>query len=344
MSDVAPTVLTHVERGVGVLTLNRPQKLNAVTIEMLGLVEQALDAWEDDPRVSSVLMRGAGPRGFCAGGDIAWIHANATTDPRRSVDMWRREYRGTLRLARWSKPIVSLLDGIAMGAGLGLGGQVTLRVVTERSSVGMPETRIGLSPDAGGSFLLSRAPGELGTHLALTGRAMTAPDALHTGFADVFVPSSELTRVLPALAEGGPEAVRALGGDAGPSDLAGAAEWIDEAYRGDDARTIVRRLRHLAEAGFAEAGTVADDLEAALPTSVVLTLEARRRAARLPDLEAVLGQELGIVTSLAASPDLVEGIRARVIDKDRHPRWSPSTLAEVDGAATLATVDGTTHL
>ncbi|KPG81380.1 3-hydroxyisobutyryl-CoA hydrolase [Frigoribacterium sp. RIT-PI-h] len=344
MSDVAPTVLTHVDRGVGVLTLNRPQKINAVTLEMLGLVEQALDVWEDDPGVSSVLLRGAGPRGFCAGGDIAWIHANATTDPRRSGDMWRREYRGTLRLARWSKPIVSLLDGIALGAGVGLGGHVTPRIVTEPSSVGMPETRLGLSPDAGGSFLLSRAPGELGTPLALTGRAMTAADALHTGFADLFVPSSELTRVLPALADGGPDAVRALGADAGPSDLAAAAEWIDDAYRGDDARTIVGRLRDLSYSGLADAGAVADDLEAASPTSVVLTLEARRRAARLPDLEAVLGQELGIVTSLAASPDLVEGVRARVIDKDRCPRWSPPTLAEVDVAATIATVDWTTRL
>ncbi|ROS52974.1 enoyl-CoA hydratase/isomerase family protein [Frigoribacterium sp. PhB24] len=344
MNDVVPTVLTHVDRGVGVVTLNRPRKINAVTIEMLGLVEQALDTWEDDPAVSSVLLRGAGERGFCAGGDIAWIHANATTDPRRSVDMWRREYRGTLRLSRWSKPIVSLLDGIAMGAGIGLGGHVTLRIVTERSSLGMPETRIGLSPDAGGSFLLSRAPGELGTHLALTGRAMTAADALHTGFADLFVPSTDLTQVLPALAEGGPDAVRALGTDAGPSDLAAAAAWIDDAYRGDDAVTIVRRLRRLAESGPAEAGAVADDLEAASPTSVVLTLAARRRAARLPDLEAVLGQELGIVTSLAASPDLAEGIRARVIDKDRRPRWSPSTLAEVDVPAVLATVDWTTRL
>lgn len=344
MSDVAPAVLTHVERGVGVVTLNRPEKINAVTLEMLGLVEQALDAWEDDSRVSAVLLRGAGPRGFCAGGDITWIHAAATTDPRRSVDMWRREYRGTLRLSRWSKPIVSLLDGIAMGAGIGLGGHVTLRIVTERSSVGMPETRIGLTPDAGGSFLLSRAPGELGTHLALTGRAMTAADALHTGFADLFVPSSELTRVLPALAEGGPDAVRALGTTAGPSELADAAGWIDRAYRGDDAGTIVSRLHELAEEGLADAGAVVDDLVAASPTSVVLTLEAQRRAARLPDLEAVLGQELGIVTSLAASPDLVEGIRARVIDKDRRPRWSPSTIAEVDVEATLATVDWSTRL
>ena len=258
--------------------------------------------------------------------------------------MWRREYRGTLRLSRWSKPVVSLLDGIAMGAGIGLGGHVTLRIVTERSSLGMPETRIGLSPDAGGSFLLSRAPGELGTHLALTGRAMTAADALHTGFADLFVPSTDLARVLPALAEGGPDAVRALGGDAGPSDLSRAADWIDDAYRGDDAETILRRLRVLADAGTSEAGAVADDLEAASPTSVALTLEAIRRAARLPDLETVLGQELGIVTSLAASPDLAEGIRARVIDKDRRPRWSPSTLAEVDVPAVLATVDWTTRL
>lgn len=348
MTDAAqPAVLAHVERGVGVLTLNRPSKINAVTREMLGLVEQALDAWELDEAVEAVLLRGAGERGFCAGGDITQVHRDATTDPSASVDTWRREYRGTLRLSRCPKPVVSYLDGIAMGAGIGLGGHVTLRVVTPRSALGMPETLIGLTPDAGGSWLLSRAPGELGTLLALTGRAMTAADALHLGFADVLVPTSGERGgdlVLDALAESGLAGVRALGTTPPASPLEDAAGWIDDACRGDDALAIVARLRELAHDGVDGAGSAADDLEAASPTSVVLTLAAQRRARRLPDLEAVLGQELGLVTALADAPDLVEGIRARVVDKDRAPRWSPATLAEVDVEATLSRVDWSTRL
>ena len=144
MSDDArePEVLFHVDRGVGVVTLNRPAKINAVTEGMLDLIEEALDAWQDDDAVESLLLRGAGPRGFCAGGDITAIHRDATAAPARSVAMWRREYRGALRLARWGRPVVSYLDGIAMGAGVGLGGHVSLRVVTPRSRVGMPETLI----------------------------------------------------------------------------------------------------------------------------------------------------------------------------------------------------------
>ena len=349
MSDDAagPPVLTRVDRGVGVITLNRPRKINAVTTEMLGLVEQALDGWERDDAVESVLLRGAGPRGFCAGGDITAVHHDATVDPARNVEMWRREYRGTLRLSLYPKPIASWLDGLAMGAGIGLGGHVTLRVVSPRSALGMPETVIGLTPDAGGSFLLSRAPGQLGTHLALTGRTMTAADALLIGFADVLVPVEGEDGgdvVLDALATGGLEAVRALSVASPSSPLDASRDWIDEGYEGDDAQAIVARLRQMESDGNAEAGAAADDLEAASPTSVVLTLAAQRRAAMLPDLAAVLGQELGLVTALADAPDLVEGIRARVVDKDRSPRWSPATLREVDVDAVLAAVDWQTRL
>jgi enoyl-CoA hydratase len=346
MSDDADDlpIATETIGGVGVLTLDRPDKINAVSERMLELIDRALTGFEDDADVTAVVIRGAGPRGFCAGGDITQIHRNGTADPARSVAMWRREYLGVLRLSRFPKPVVSLLDGVSMGAGVGLGGHVSLRVVTERSAVGMPETLIGLTPDAGGSYLLSRAPGELGTHLALTGRAMTGPDAILTGFADVLVPSGRLDDVVPALGRGGLDAVRALAVQPPPAPLAEAADWIDDAYRGDDAIAIVRRLRAAAADGVEDAGGAADDIEAASPTSVVLTLEAQRRARRLPDLEAVLGQELGLVSALADAPDLVEGIRARVVDKDRRPRWSPPRLADVDVRTLLDGIDWSTRL
>jgi len=176
---------------------------------------------------------------------------------------------------------------------------------------------------------------------------MTASDALLTGFADVLVAEegeagSEL--VLDALATGGPDAVRALAIEPHPAPLAAERSWIDDAYQGDDARQVLARLRGLARDGVDAAGSAADDLEAASPTSVVLTLAAQRRARGLPDLQAVLGQELGLVTALADSPDLVEGIRARVVDKDRSPRWSPAGLADVDVAEVLARVDWDTRI
>ncbi|WP_423918580.1 enoyl-CoA hydratase/isomerase family protein [Frigoribacterium sp. 2-23] len=338
-------ILTHVEPGgVGVITLNRPAKINALTDTMLGAIEDALDRWEDDDGIVGIVLHGTGDRGFCAGGDIASIHGHGRDDPAASIDVWHREYRGVLRLSRFRTPIVSLLDGLAMGAGIGLGGHVSLRVVTERSVVGMPETLIGLTPDAGGSFLLSRAPGELGTHLALTGRAMSGADALVTGFADVFVPATVLPDIPHALATGGLDGVRALAVAPPMSELDGARVWIDEAYRGDDALAIVARLRALEATGIAEAGRSADDIEAASPTSVVVTLAAQRRARALPDLESVLGQELGLVSALAGQHDLYEGIRARVIDKDRRPAWSPATLDAVDVDAVLARIDWDAHL
>jgi enoyl-CoA hydratase len=346
MSDDADDlpITTETIGGVGVLTLDRPDKINAVSERMLELIDRALTGFEHDADVRAVVIRGAGPRGFCAGGDITQIHRNGTADPARSIAMWRREYLGVLRLSRFPKPVVSLLDGVAMGAGVGLGGHVSLRVVTERSAVGMPETLIGLTPDAGGSYLLSRAPGELGTHLALTGRAMSGPDAILTGFADVLVPSDRLDDVVPALGRGGLDAVRALAVEPSAAPLAEAADWIDAAYRGDDALAIVRRLRAAAADGVEDAGGAADDIEAASPGSVILTLEAQRRARRLPDLEAVLGQELGLVSALADAPDLVEGIRARVVDKDRRPRWSPPRLADVDVRTLLDRIDWGTRL
>jgi len=176
--------------------------------------------------------------------------------------------------------------------------------------------------------------------------AAVVSDVLAAG-ADVLVAEegeagSEL--VLDALATGGPDAVRALAIEPPPAPLAAERSWIDDAYRGDDAVRVLGRLRGFAREGLDAAGRAADDLEAASPTSVVLTLAAQRRARDLPDLEAVLGQELGLVTALADSPDLVEGIRARVVDKDRSPRWSPARLADVDAAAVLARVDWDTRI
>lgn len=193
MNDDEP-VLLHTEGRVLHITLNRPRALNALTHSMVCHIDDALTGAAGDEAVVAVVIRGAGDRGLCAGGDIRSIYEDARAGRRASVDFWRDEYRLNARIARFPKPYVALMDGIVMGGGVGVSAHGGVRVVTERSRVAMPETGIGFVPDVGGTYLLSRAPGELGTHLALTGRAVGAADAILCGLADHFVPSHSLMR------------------------------------------------------------------------------------------------------------------------------------------------------
>ncbi|GAA2095459.1 enoyl-CoA hydratase/isomerase family protein [Streptomyces albiaxialis] len=315
-------VLTGVEGRLGRITLNRPRALNALTHGMVRRLDAALAGWEQDPAVEAVVLTGAGERGLCAGGDIRAIHEDARARGGASGPFWRDEYRLNARIARYPKPYVAVMDGIVMGGGVGVSAHGSLRVVTERSRVAMPETGIGFVPDVGGTFLLSRAPGELGTHLALTGDAVGAADALLCGLADHFVPSAEL----PALLR---DALEVPVAEAPPGELAAAREWIDRCYAADTVEEILERLRADGSRGAKEA---AGTLERRSPTSLKVTLAALRRARELATLEEVLEQEYRVSCACLDSPDLVEGIRAQVVDKDRSPRWSPATLAEVTEA------------
>ena len=315
---------------LGVLTLNRPRAINALVPEMVDLMQAALDAWAGDDAVSTVLVTGAGERGLCAGGDLQSMYRSARDGTTESVEFWRDEYDLDHTIATYTKPVVVLMDGIVLGGGVGISGHASHRVVTERTSVGMPETRIGFVPDVGGPWLLSRAPGELGTHLALTAGNADGADAIALGLADVLVPSDRLAELVRALESEDPDTVLArLSEPPAASSLAAARPWIDAAYAGDDALAIVARLR---AAGVDAARQAADDIEARSPTAVVLTLAALRRAATLPDLRAAFDQDLAVSAYLLGVPDMAEGIRAQVIDKDRSPRWDPPTLAGVDPA------------
>ncbi|MFF9578873.1 enoyl-CoA hydratase/isomerase family protein [Streptomyces rubiginosohelvolus] len=315
------------------LTLNRPRALNALSHTMVRLLDEALARAEQDEAVHSVLLSGAGDRGLCAGGDIRALHDDARASGRASLEFWRDEYRLNARIARFPKPYVALMDGIVMGGGVGVSAHAGIRVVTERSRVAMPETAIGFVPDVGGTRLLAAAPGELGTHLALTGRSVGAADAILCGLADHHVPA----RLLPALTE-------ALGETAGPGvpvadivqrfatqppvgELAAQRDWIDACYAADTVEDIVRKLRG---SGVPAADTAADELLTKSPLALKVTLAAVRRAARLDSLEAVLDQEFRVSSRAFEHPDFVEGVRARIIDKDNAPQWKPGSLAEVD--------------
>ena len=328
------TVLLHRDGHVGRIVLNRPRALNALDLGMVRGIDRALDAWEHDPALRAVVISGAGERGLCAGGDVRAIRADVLAGGgAASRTFWREEYRLNARIARFgreAKPYVALMDGIVMGGGLGISAHGSVRVVTERSAVAMPETTIGFVPDVGGTYLLSRAPGELGTHLALTAAPVGAADAILCGLADAFVPAEDLPGLAAALAATeAAEAVRDRSATAPEGRLAEQREWIDGCYAADTVEEIVERLL---ASGVQEAKEAAETIAGKSPTSLKVTLAALRRARELPTLAAVLEQEFRVSCAMLAGPDLVEGVRAQVVDKDRTPRWSPSALAEVGAA------------
>ncbi|MFJ4923119.1 enoyl-CoA hydratase/isomerase family protein [Streptomyces sp. NPDC088725] len=314
------------------ITLNRPRALNALTHPMVTAIDAALTEWERDGRVAAVVIDGAGTRGLCAGGDIRAIHEDARTGGGASAAFWRDEYRLNARIARYPKPYIALMDGIVMGGGVGVSAHGSVRIVTERSVVAMPETGIGLVPDVGGTYLLSRAPGELGTHLALTGALMRAGDAVLCGLADHFVGADRLPDLLTALAAPGSdplETVRAYTSPVPADGLGADRAWIDACYAADSVEEITERLLTHGHRAAAEA---ARTLVTRSPTALKATLAALRRARELPTLEQVLDQEYRASCAALVTHDLREGIRAQVIDKDRDPHWSPKELAEVTDA------------
>jgi enoyl-CoA hydratase len=327
-AEQAAEVLFERRGHLGVITLNRPKAVNALNAGMVEAMLEQLTAWADDDAVATVLVRGAGDRGLCAGGDIVAIYRDMLAGGGATADFWATEYRLNALISRYPKPYVALMDGLVLGGGVGISAHGSVRVVTERTRTGMPETTIGFVPDVGGTLLLSRAPGESGTHAALTGAHLSGADALFLGLADHFVPSENL----PALAE----ALESTTADAAvgrfvqeppASALAEQREWIDSAYAADDAEEILRRL----QAAGGEAADAAATIEAKSPTAVKLTLESLRRVRGL-SLEETLAQEYRVGVRSLAGPDFREGIRAQVVDKDRNPQWKPASLAEVSPA------------
>ncbi|GJF27984.1 3-hydroxyisobutyryl-CoA hydrolase [Kitasatospora sp. NE20-6] len=314
----------------GRIVLDRPKALNALTHAMVLDIRDTLTAWADDDGVATVVLTGAGERGLCAGADIRALHDDARAGGAQARVFFADEYRLNLQISRFPKPYVAVMDGITMGGGVGLSAHGGVRVVTERSTVAMPETRIGLMPDVGGSHLLAHAPGELGTHLALTAAAMGPGDALLCGFADHFVPAAALPEFTAALATLTPgEALAAYAAGAPAAGLAAQRGWIDTCYAAGSVEEILARLDADGGDGAAEA---AREIRAKSPTALKVTLAALRRARTHRTLAETLEQEYTVSCAALESHDLVEGIRAQVVDKDRDPHWKPASLAEVTAA------------
>lgn len=327
--ESAGDVFIRVEGSGGRVTLNRPQALNALNASIATAMLDALRQWAADDRIALVLVDSEGEKAFCAGGDLSAIYRGAVTgDYEDALSFWRTEYRLDRLIASYPKPYAVIMDGFVMGGGVGISAHGSHRIVTETSVVAMPECSIGLITDAGGTHLLARAPGFLGEYLGLTGYRMTASDAIHAGFADVFVPRMALPELKTALVE--TASISALdefvARPSAASDLERRMKDIDLVF---SAQTVGQMLERLEADGSGWAQTACTSIRNASPMAVLITLQAIREARRSGSLDHALRNEYRFVSRSLQHSDFPEGIRAVVIDKDRKPRWRHADIYAV---------------
>jgi enoyl-CoA hydratase len=337
MTDAAvtePDLIARREGFAGIVRLNRPKALNAITLEMFRDIDKALDAFEADPDVSVIVLEGSGDRGLCAGGDIRALYESSQVGGDLGKILWREEYILNARIKKFPKPYVAFMDGIVMGGGVGLSAHSSHRVVTERTKLAMPEVGLGFFPDVGGTWLLSHAPNEIGTYFGLTGQTMNGPDAIYAGFADAVVPSAKWPVLREALTKLRPGTTRrevkaliegfATGEKAGP--VAAKEPAIDRWFAFDRMEDIVAALQR---DGSELAQATLKTLSEKSPRGMVVTLKLLRLARTASSLEECLVREYRAALEVFRSDDFREGVRAAVIDKDRNPKWSPPRIEDV---------------
>ncbi|HEV3428316.1 MAG TPA: enoyl-CoA hydratase/isomerase family protein [Paraburkholderia sp.] len=350
-ADAQQHVLTHVTNRIGYIELARPQALNALSTAMVRAMQTALDAWRDDPEVLAVLVHTRHPRAFCAGGDIRFLYESYRAGNQTAIDtFFIDEYRLNHTIFSYPKPYIALMNGVVMGGGMGIsqGAHRTggLRVVDGTTRLAMPETRIGLFPDVGMGWFLARTPGALGRYLAVTGETIDAASALYAGLADMYLDSDAQPALLDALqtepfmsgediagrirrAAGSAVASRAA--QVGACALAVARAWIDRHFAQPTVAQILASLETAqreakgAESEWAE--QMIGVLRERSPLSMAVSLEVVSRAEG--PMADVLRRDLDLTRSSFAQGDVVEGIRARIIDKDNRPRWRFASIEDV---------------
>jgi enoyl-CoA hydratase len=334
MTDEA--VITARAGRSGRILLNRPKILNALDLAMIRAVRGALAAWRDDPQVHAVVIDSASDRAFCAGGDIRAVRAHALAGETRDVErFFADEYAMNAEIAAYPKPYVALIDGICMGGGIGLSVHGRVRVATEQATFAMPETAIGFFPDIGATYALPRLPGALGFYLGLTGERMLGADAVHAGLATHFVPRERLSALRDALPRDGAAAIAPAAAALPPFSLAPHRAAIDRCFSVDSVPAILDRL---ATEDTDWARGVLATLARMSPSSLCWSFAALRRGAGL-ELGRALAAELRLTRHVTQHADFAEGVRAMVVDKDRAPRWSVSSIAQVDARAIAAMLD-----
>jgi len=317
----------------GVIVLNRPKALNALTLAMVRLIAVALDEWETDAAVDRIVLLGSGERAFCAGGDIRRLYdLGRAGDHDAQLTFWREEYQLDRRIKTYPKPVVALVDGIVMGGGVGLAMHAAHTIAGERFVFAMPEVGIGFFPDVGAAWLLPRLPFRAGVYFALTGLRADAGDALALGLAETFVPSSAFPSLAQALETDEPlKAV--LGRFAAPppgSALGSEAKAIEACFSGPDRDAILDALSKAQTEGRAFAGPARTAMLEKSPTSQAIALRQVKLGATL-DFDEALRMDYRIVSRICRGHDFYEGVRAVIVDKDNRPCWAPSpSWAEVD--------------
>ena len=333
-AEAESDLIVRREGTAGIIRLNRPKALNAMTYEMSQGIDVALDRFETDPAVSVVILEGAGERGLCAGGDVRGLYESSKAGGDLGKVFWRQEYVMNARISKYPKPYVAFMDGLVMGGGVGLSAHARHRVVTEKTKLAMPEVGLGFFPDVGGTWLLPRSPGEIGTYFGLTGQTMNGPDAIFSRFADAVVPSAKLLALRNALTEVRPGitsnevdkiiASFATGETAGP--IAARKADIDRWFACDRMEDIFAELQR---AGSELAQSTLKILNEKSPRGMVVTLKLLRLARNATSLEECLVREYRAALEVFRSDDFREGVRAAVIDKDRNPKWSPPRVEDV---------------
>lgn len=322
-------VLVRIEGAVGRLSLNRPQALHALNTAMCVEITRALQAWRDDPSVKLILLDHTGERGFCAGGDIRMLAESGAGDGLAAKEFFRIEYQLNHLIFEYPKPILTIMDGVTMGGGVGLAAPSRYRIATERTTFAMPETGIGLFPDVGGGWFLPRMPGHIGMWLALTGARIKAADCELIGMATDYIASDQIEAFKSALLAD-PDAVEALltefEGDAGRPPIGAVQDEIDRAFGQSSLEAIFEALTS-SGSDWAQAQL------ATLATKSPQTLKVAFRQLELGGGARTFAENMKVEFRIGARvvrlPDFHEGVRAVIVDKDNRPRWKPSTISEV---------------
>ncbi len=340
MLDNHTLVLTEVRNRVGHLTLNRVTAFNAINLEMVRLIQTQLDEWAADENIVAVVLRANGDKAFCAGGDIRELYSNAKEGNTLNDTFFSEEYALDQWIHVYPKPVIALMDGLVLGGGMGLVQGASFRIVTEKARLGMPEVSIGFFPDVGGSYFLSRLPGEAGTYMGVTGNPVGAADALQLGLADWFLYQEqilELDRCLDSMQWGhsSQEAIRSLLNTLAGKHVSGAKlttvrSAIEQHFAHSSIADIIASLESETDTSI---HPWRDDVLAALktrsPLAMATTLEMLRRGKRLPLADCFL-MEYHLVTQWFSKGNFMEGVRALIIDKDKNPQWQPATIEQLD--------------
>lgn len=324
-------VLVWQEGTIGRIRLNRPKALNTITPSMVTTMTKALSQWRDDKSIQAIMLDASGERAFCAGGDIRQLCVLGKSDIIAARRFLYDEYRLNTLIAQYPKPFIAIMDGLTLGGGVGVAAHASHRIVTEVSSLALPETKIGFFPDVGSTFLLSRTPGNLGIYLGVTGAQFNASDALYAGFADFFIKHSQIADLKAAILEGHDltQTLKTFSSNPEPSKFVDLGGKIDTVFAHETLLDCHMHLQTLAQNGDPWASQTIDTMQSNAPLSMVTAYTALQAAKRKQSLEDCIRTEYRVVYHALAQSDVYEGVRALLIDKDKKPQWEFKTIADV---------------